>query len=294
MNNSDEKLLSGSVTEKIVNSESRATRISNYLNSPNYLELIKTFDLEKRGEVIGLTTQYFILHPDGKDADDFVHQLQGINFSGILGNARVTQLLVDSIAKKLGLNNIETDNAKTQIFDYYIENHELNGVYYHGFNGAFESAILTNGLTTNERFWNWKDLDEIRKIGEINGKGMLLGWANINSEGKISFSEVAKNSYRYALASPEWFAQFVSEGFHIPSNPIQKNAYYRGDYEQARINIEQLCIKMQSSKLEDIQNKKVSPNISDAEKQKILDFFEKYWALFRGANSSPCLALIQS
>ncbi len=293
MDNSPEQpVVKGNNIEQPVTSESRAARISNYLNSPNYLRLIRGFDPKQRGEVLGLTTEYYILHPDGKGADDFVRQLQGVDFSGMGRSAKVTRLLVDSMAKRLGINDVSTDEAKAKIFDYYIDHHVLKGVYYHGFNGAFESAILSEGLTTDDRFWNWKDLDRIREIGAKTGNAMLLGWGGINSKGKISYSSIARDSYRYAQASPEWFAQFVSEGFHIPNNPVQKEAYYRKNYQQARKNIEELCAKMQSSKPEDIQAKKAYPNISDAEKQEILDFFEKYWSLLRGQNSSPCLALI--
>ncbi|QQG44781.1 MAG: hypothetical protein HYW86_02605 [Candidatus Roizmanbacteria bacterium] len=282
--------LSGS--HENVSKESRAARITNYLNSNEYIDKLQRFDERHRSEVIGLTTEYFILHPDGQGADDFVRDLQKVDLGDYEKDHKISKLLADSIAQRLGINDVTSREAVEQIYNYYLDSVIVNGVYFHSFNGAFELSIRANGLTTDQRLWDWEELRRISEIGEKTGRSMLLGWGSLNSKGNISYASTTRDSYRYAVASPEWFAQFVSEGFHIPNNEPQKKAYYRGDYEQAKQNIEELCNKMQSSRQEDIDARKSYSNISMEERTEILSFFEKYWKVFRGTNSQPCLALI--
>ena len=146
----------------------------------------------------------------------------------------------------------------------------------------------------NIRFWNWEELNHIKAICSKAGHAGVLGWADLNSQGKISIADNTDNLYRYSLASPEWFAQFVSDGFHIPANkPYDKKAFYKRDYSSARKNIELLCEKMMSSSEIDILNKKAYPNITLEEKNEILNFFEKYWKIFANEKSIPKCALIK-
>jgi hypothetical protein len=276
--------------EQTVDFESRGSKITNYLKSQSTLEALQDFQDESRGKVIGLIIEYFTLFSDGFGIEEFVNSLEDTD---IEDNRVVSRILTDSLIKKIGFHsNLALDEQRT-IYDIYLRRVFTNGFYYHGFNGVFEQSIRSEGLSTENRLWNWDELKEIVEIIKKRGHAMLFGWGLINSEKQIAYASTPRDSYRYAVASPEWFGQFVSEGFHIENDPKKKEAYYRNDYETAKQNITTLCEEWQSSKEEDIATGKSYPNITDTERNQIMEFFEKYWHLFRGKDYKPMLALIK-
>lgn len=270
--------------------ESRGSKITNCLKSKSTLEALHDFQDEDRGKVIGLIIEYFTLFSDGFCIEDFVNALKNTNIGD---NRSVSRIFTDSLIKKLGFDRNLTLDEQKIIYDMYVRNAFINGFYYHGFNGVFEKSIRSEGLSTENRQWNWDELKAIVEIAKKRGLAMLLGWGLINSEKQIAYASTPRDSYRYAVASPEWFAQFVSEGFHVVNDPKKKEAYYRNDYKTAKQNIITLCEEWQSSREEDVVIGKAYPNITDKERKQIMEFFEKYWHLFRGKDYKPMLALIK-
>lgn len=265
-------------------------RVSEFLNSENFLNFIREFPDKERGSKIGMILEYFTIHPDGFELNEFLKVLA--EKRGIRDISEVSEQIVNSIMRKLGINDPNHPDSANKIFEYFSSNFFDQGYFFHGFNGAFLKNIQTEGLALHSRRWDWQELKTIIEIGKRVGVPMLLGWGGINSEGKISLAGTAGNVYHYACSSPEWFAQFVSEGFHIPNEKKKKEAYYRRDYATARQNIADVCQELMSRREEDIKAKKAHPNLTAQEKQTLTDFFEKYWKIFAGADSRPQCCLV--
>ena len=124
---------------------------------------------------------------------------------------------------------------------------------------------------------------------------MILGWSGEDfkkTQGKIFTGSSGRNIYSYALASPEWFSQFVAGGTHMSGAWADKSAYARRDYNAAKKNLEQYFERRSNATEEDIQAQKAYPNMEEGEKVQLRVFFEKYWKEFCGPGSAPKVALI--
>jgi hypothetical protein len=200
--------------------------------------------------------------------------------------------LIKYAADKLKIKDLEPIEAKEIVYKYFLENYIRKGYLFHGFNGAFEKSILTNGLDPEMRFWDWKDLSEIKDIFARAGEDLVMGWAYINSQGNTFLADQAGTVYYYGVASPEWFSQFTSGGAHIPlSKPYDKKAYKKRDYDSAKRNIIMFCDSLMNRSDEDLQKKQIQ-NITSEEKIEILNFFEKYWKILVSESTGPKCALI--
>lgn len=271
--------------------------VSATLTSPKYLELLKSIPHEDaKSQLIGLTVQYLVLHKDTTGLEKYLKTLVDdthlIKKDKYKFNELKNSLLTNSIASRLGLTDIESVEAKNKLIEYCNENYCRNGFAYHSFNGTFEETIRETGLTINSRFWDWGELSKIAQIGDRVGVGMLLGWGLLNCQGKISVALTVDSLYRYGIASPEWLAQFVAEGFHIPVSD-DKKAFYRKDYETARNNLIKMCESRMARDEKAIAAGKQYPNMLPEEKEDILALFEKYWKLLVDENSNPKVALIK-
>jgi hypothetical protein len=95
-----------------------------------------------------------------------------------------------------------------------------------------------------------------------------------------------RTTYNYARRSPEWFDVFIAEG----GKPVyggrrsfeDVDAFKRRDYTAAKNNIGRYVeLNFPGGKMD------------EPDKQKIRDFFEKYWKLFAGEDAGPRVALIK-
>jgi|GEM_PF-2558604 len=275
-------------------------RFSHLLNNQETIEQINTFSEEHRNRIIGNLIEYMILFPNSETIKDYLDSIKEIaplleksNGESYFKREKI-KLLIKYVADSLSLKELEPIESKEKIFQYFLEQFIKNGYYFHSFNGAFEESIRKNGLDTDTRQWNWEELNHIRAICSRAGESRILGWGDLNCQGKISIADETSNIYRYGVASPEWFAQFTSEGWHIPvEKPYDKKAFYKKDYNSAKNNIIMLCERLMSRSEEDIKARKAYPNITIEEKIEILKFFEKYWSILVTGNSSPKCALIK-
>ena len=276
-----------------------AERMSVLLNSPTTLNKIREFPEKIRGKVIGGIIEYLILFPETTDIESYLDKLQTIseleeNPRGDLEfKGKKVQHIINQVKENLGIEESDP-TADEKIYQYLVEKFFKEGYLFHSFNGSFEESVRENGLDLHKRDWDWQKLERIREICTPVGEPRILGWGDLNCQGKISITDKTDFVYRYGVASPEWFAQFTSEGFHIPnSEPYDKKAYYKKDYEAAKKNILLLCEKLMSRSEEDIKNRKAYPNITPEEKIEILNFFEEHWKIFANEKSSPKCALIK-
>lgn len=229
-----------------------------------------------------MTLEYGVLHPDLFGIDAF---LDGIKTSGHFG---ADKGFTASIADRLHIDP-ESQGGKEAIFSYYYDKIIGNGVYYHGFNGAFEDAIREHGLDPQMRHW---DNDEVRGIMEICAKAgspIFLGSSGIDGEGRTHYSSTPFITYPYAAASPEWFSEFAG-GAYAPGE--KSSAFLRRDTQAAKDNVAALCDQMQAAKPEDVRARRSYPPITVVERDRITAFFTKYWDMFAGSQSQPTVALI--
>lgn len=267
------------------------TRISEVLTDREVVERVRLFDEKSRNAVIGDLVEFCTIFGDVEPSelqsymdrltktDCFVHPDKYPNGYQYGGEQWKYSALVFTTAKKLGLPDTESKDSQRKLFDFFnTRKHGPKAYYYHGFNAVFEDSISENGLDPNMRTWEWQELEDIQRICGNAGYTRTLGWSDLNCRGKISIADDPRHIYHYAYTSPEWFGQFVAEGSHMNDESVDKTAFYRKDYIAARRNVEIFCDKMTSNSDEDIAQKKSWPNISPDDKQRVLAFFEKYWA----------------
>ncbi len=273
---------------------------SELTESKEFLEAIRQFPDEARDVAVGLGVEYFMFDKNWDNLRDYLQDLReklGTN-PGFFDIDKITDerasLIVKRLAETLGIDS-ESEEGKEKLFRYLSDAYEKEGYLYHGFNGAFRDAVSEHGLQPEMRTWDWDDLQSISQLLTRVGLSMGLGWANINSKSKISLGDDPKNVYRYALASPEWFSQFVASGFHILLQPpYDKKAFYKKDYIAAQRNVEMLCDRlMHQSKEDEVATGRAYPNMTQAEKEIVLAFFEKHWQEFCTEKSTPSLALVK-
>ena len=275
-------------------------RLGEFLASEPFLATLWEYPDETRDSALGFAMEYFLADPTPEHVQDYLHDLcirvidserKGFGSSGAFQNR--FSLMVQHLLHHKGLNVSKLEDAEN-IFTL-INELAGNTHTYHAFNGTFLKSIQQHGLQPEMRAWDWDRLRPVDSILKRVGIGMGLGWANINSRGKTSLGDDPGNVYRYAIASPEWFAQFVAEGFHIPARePYDKNAFYRRDHTAARKNVELFCDRtMKQSTPERVASGRGYPNMTAEEKELVLSFFEEYWAKLCGSNSAPMVALMK-
>lgn len=254
-----------------------------FINDEATLELIRTFPEHFREELVGQSLRAFLVLGDAEEVDQYLDGVRQHNAKSLTGEAGARGLdyeapLIDAIAQKLGVD-INTGEGKAAVYNYYQGTYVAKGYVFHAFNGAFRSDIETHGLTTERRNWDWKELEEVDRIGKRHNMDGLLGWGLLNSEGRIFVAEDPTNLYAYAAASPEWFSQFVGAGLYTPNEGQRKKAFPYQDHEMARNNVADICAKGE---------------IGGDEKRILMGFFEKYWQSFTGKDAGLSLAIVET
>lgn len=276
-----------------IDNSDASTKLSLLLNKPSILHIVSKFPIDIRDNIVGAIIEFGILFPDNDEqCNRFLYDLLWDLWTIFDPFPKKTAFLIKYATQYLWVNNsLDTLEDQEKVFSLF---RILNGYYFHGFNGVFEKSIREKWIDVDTRFWDWEELERIQEICAGAGHRRVLWWGDLNCKGKISVGANSSNVYRYGFASPEWFAQFVSEGWHIPwIPPYDKTAFYRRDYLAAKQNILSFCQKMRSSKEDDIIARKAYPNITLEEQLEILTFFEKYWKVFATNHSTPKLALIK-
>lgn len=152
-----------------------------------------------------------------------------------------------------------------------------NSYKIHGTNSTALEGIRVNGISPNRDF---KEIDDIKRVDAIFKSHNMMsyfGWLDKNCDGKVFYSRTFKESYRYAIRAPEWFASFTGDYLHDYTHPeFTPNAFSSRNHDGARRNVELL-----------IANKGFSPE----EKEFVINFFENCWQLMGRLNQPLLLPL---
>jgi hypothetical protein len=193
---------------------------------------------------------------------------------------------IDQAAKDLELTETNSLYAKKVIYDYLVEEGLKSKFLLHAFNGAFEESINQYGLDPSIRMFDQGDLDAVQASSDTMSSSTLLGWQK-HSKGKVYLLGVTADTmnspvYRYAVSSPEWFAQFCQGGSRfLKDDRFDNQAFMRRDYEVSKRNLETYLSDQASG-------------IDESERARIRDLFEKYWNIFAGPEATPKLAIVNA
>ena len=267
---------------------SQAQRLSDFFASDTFIEKVKKFKEKNRNYVTGYVAEYFVVNPDGTGVDNYLDKLFIVDADSSdlieMGNIMKKDMcLLESVADRLHINlppdAYSTDGADSgrRLFDYIREHCYVNGKIFPAFNGIFEESIRQHGLDPQRIADREAEKQEIINIGVRHGDGMILGWSGEDfkkTQGKIFTGSSGRNIYSYALASPEWFSQFVAGGTHMSGAWADKSAYARRDYNAAKENLEQYFERRSNATEEDIQAQKAYPNMEESEKVQLRVFLK--------------------
>lgn len=264
------------IGENEQNRERLMEGLEKFINDEKTIDQIVSFPEGCRNRLVGELIRAYLVFKDEKYSMVYLERLRDcLAETGRLDN--YDGPLIDTIATSLDVDPTSPE-GKEAIHNYYQANYGSQSYQYHGFNGVFKESVENNGLTTTQRMWDWDELKAIDDIATEHHVPMVLGWGILNSENGVFVTDSAELLYKYANASPEWFAQFVAEGFHIPNIGHNKQAFNRKDYKQAKENIENTCGAM---------------GVTADEYDTIMAFFEKYWHILAAESAnSPQLAII--
>lgn len=262
--------------------------ISNYLNSKDFFDNIKNLyeivqlknvhaDLKK---LVNMLTseiiKYYLLFKEDKNITSVVE------FTNNLTNMFIEQINTDKefdfssmylkeVIEKIYSNELDSLGiyGKLDKHKYIIE--KLNYIYkFHGFSSNNLESIKQNGLDPSKRELPTEEMNIIHDIFSKHNIKMIFGWYKINYKNNVFYSLTPNISYNYALASPEWFSQFVGDAtiYGKEGNATLLN----NDYEKAVSN------------LTNVMN---NYHFTDAEKNIVFNFLNKYWKIY--ANNKPML-----
>jgi hypothetical protein len=272
-----------------------AERVTIMFQTPEVLAELRDFKPEDRDVLVGRCVEYVAI---GLDVDNLPTYLNSVkaaesqNIHELYDTAH--GFMIDQLIHELGLSELEDSIVQQRLFDHLTERLVVHGSFYHGFNGVFEDSIRSNGLSAENRAWDWEELDKIQELFKSIGRSKILGWAGVNSKNNVFVTENPSGVFRYATGSPEWFAQFTGESHYFPPEPpYDKQAFARRDYEAARKNIMSFCQGLMNSSEEDIKQGRAYRNLTIDEVTEVLSFFDTYWQRFTGPNSEPRMALVQ-
>lgn len=195
-------------------------------------------------------------------------------------------LSVDQAIVDLELVEVDSPEAKKAIYNYLIDQGLKGRFLLHAFNGVFEESINQYGLDPDIRIFDQEELDAVQNISDTRSNATLLGWQK-SSRGKVYLLGITEETmdspiYRYALSSPEWFAQFCQGGSRfVKDDRFDNEAFMRRDYEASKRNIE-------------IYLSDHSPSINEADRATIWAMFEQYWSIFASLEPAPKLAVINA
>lgn len=185
------------------------------------------------------------------------------------------------IAEKLDIKIKEIPDRDKEIFEYAYKNFKENGYVFHAGNSFSIGKNMENGLNGNGS--NIEQKKELLHIASIYGKydrDKPLGWGIIDIENNNDgwFYDGSPENALYYADSPEWFNQFCGGNLAYSYEGIEeekRHGYTNRDYNT--------CLETVTGLIE--KNK-----MTDEDKKEILDFFNKYWNLFR--DTTPTLLLV--
>lgn len=242
-------------------------RLQEYINSEDFLQLLKNINQKFRINVIWLVIEYSIIHKDLFQINEYILFLSNyFNSFGTYIDKNYFHI-PDKIKflEKTISNKLNTDNNAV-IKNFIQEEFYNHGYLYHSTNEMNIDSIKTSWLDSQIRMWDWAEIKIIQEIFEKIGIYSIFGFLDINCNNKTSISDNYQSLYKYALTSPEWFNMFVS-GYHIPRiKGFDDKAFYKRNYQNSKNNLLILLDSIKSNEYMNYQN-----NLSSDLKNKWVD-----------------------
>ena len=235
--------------------------IDNVFNNNKFISLIDDMELESKLKIKSSVITYIIMTRSTRNIHILVEELINlINNSTRVRYDNYTNYIIDFINEHKIVDNKD-------ILDNYI----THGYYFHTYNSVFNNSIKTYGLNSNKKIWNDDELLEIKNI--FNKKGKTDTFGLYKKDNPIYLDTSPTSSSYYALISPSWFMHFATGGFNNDKN-YYKNAYINNNYEEMLYNVNKMIYDYK---------------LDEEEKNKVLNFFDKYYKLFCKNKSSDLL-----
>ncbi len=211
--------------------------LTTLMNNPQLLEAIRGFDHRVRNILLGLTLDYGIVMRGLDDLPQFLMDLKGMTTDN--RNHHLCSLPLHQryglLGKAIGrILNIDASDPSSdpEILAFCQQRYVQEGYYFHGFSGSFEERILLQGLDPEQRPWSKEQREGMIKFFKEKDLPLIFCCAGIDDDKCIFLSDDPSVIFRYANASPEWFAQFCGEGYGI-----DQQAYARKDYQACMRNL---------------------------------------------------------
>lgn len=145
----------------------------------------------------------------------------------------------------------------------HITNNWFNGYNFHTLNSVFVKDIDAEGIKLDNKPWDVNEIKEVIRVLKRNIFGMF------NGNTGVFFASNLKTSPYYGLSSPTFYRKFVE------NKPEYLNVFLDRNLFRANESIQKLC---------DAQN------LTDEERDIIVDFFKKYWLAY-ASEELPCVLM---
>lgn len=208
-----------------------------------------------------LLTRRIITH-DAESIDDINYFIQLIinnrNRTIINDNTNIYNGAIQYIVT----NYFNTYGISEDTFKH-ITNNWFNGYNFHTLNSVFVKDIDAEGIKLDNKPWDVNEIKEVIRVLKRNIFGMF------NGNTGVFFASNLKTSPYYGLSSPTFYRKFVE------NKPEYLNVFLDRNLFRANESIQKLC---------DTQN------LTDEERDIIVDFFKKYWLAY-ASEELPCVLM---
>lgn len=209
--------------------------------------------------------------------DDFLEQVDKLirkidNFSEI--GYGINRIIGRVCAYKLGINDIDTDEAKESVLRHIHQKYMIEGYFIHGFAPHYYTSILENGLSCE----NYSNLyPDFVKVQEILKAKKHLNLMDKDFEAKeIAFTDSFLMGCYYSVNAPMFFSKLVSKNEFIDEEEAL-DAYAMANYDLCLKNLYKVMAKLK---------------LSDSEKSIFLSAFRREWKLLEKNANTISLLLI--
>lgn len=225
--------------------------------------------------------KFDIIVGDKELIDEYVAQLRRIMKKFNTGNdlyVGLNKTLGKLIASKLNLEDTDTTENKQAIIKYIYERYIQNGYIFHSFPAEYLEEIRNTGIDSSEAYYNLEEVKEIDAIFKNHGMGKVFDGLNEDRNYAIDITDSPLIAYFNALNMPKYLNTFTSTNEYLPDNKYDRNAFYKKDKVACLDNIKRLSN---------------NAGLTTQEKEKVLDFFEKEWRLYKCSSCSPYIMFIK-
>lgn len=184
----------------------------------------------------------------------------------------VIKLLIKYVSHKLNLTDLENENNKKKIIDFFYNKYIVEGYFYHSFPSIYKSNVSEDGINNYTLPEELTEIDSILskyKIGELFTEEFDRGT-------HISITDSLFMAYFYAVGAP-YYLEEISINLDRNKKTDDK-AYMLKDYDKCKNNISEV-IKRKEMKEKD--------------KKILMDFFNREWERLDISNSIPITAMIK-